>query len=146
MANTTITPGAGALAATGVLVMAFRGYSLITLDQLKLGQSPLDVWQATPSPALGLSWPLPAWWKALYYSARKHINGNVQDSSGAPLVKTVYAIDEATGFRVADPVVSEPVAGAFTCHFQSTAPVILIAVADAGDQRNDPVLDRIVPV
>ena len=147
MANTTITiPSAGAIAIAGGQPLGSRGYALTCADlpRVLTGRGALDVWQATASPVFSTSWPPPRWWQALYYSSRKFIRGNVVDSSSAPLVRSVFAIDVTTGFR-RDVQISDA-GGDFALASQSTDPCFIYAEAASSDQRNNPRFDRVVPV
>jgi hypothetical protein len=143
MADTTITPAAGAMAFAGAL--PFRGLGVSTRS-VKALFGKFDIWAATSSPVVAESGVQPIWKRARYRSTRYHINGQVLDSANNPLARTVYAIDETTGFRVSDPVLSDAGTGNFKLYAQTANPVILVAMPASGDGRNAPVLDRVVPV
>lgn len=73
------------------------------------------------------------------------VTGFFQDQTGAPIARTGFLIDRASGALVTV-FSSDPTTGAFTARTPNTNPVVIVLVPNVGDGRNAIVLDNIVPI
>lgn len=73
------------------------------------------------------------------------VTGFFQSQTGAPISRTGYALDRASGKFITN-FTSSAIDGSFAFYTPSTNPVIIILVPNLGDSRNAIILDSIVPV